>query len=54
MKGNIRSEGPIINMFVYPFDKYVVNTYYVLGIDVSPGDAAVNKVPALMEPCYSI
>lgn len=35
-------------MFVHPFSKYVVNIHYVLGIDVSPGDAAVNKTKFLL------
>lgn len=41
VKGSIRSEA--CNKHVHSISRYIVSIYYVLGIDISPGDAAVNR-----------
>lgn len=47
---------PVINMFVHPLGKYVVNIYCVLGIDVSLGGCPSKQKFLLLRkvPCYNI
>ena len=47
LKGKIRSEG-IINIFIHPFSKYVLNLDFVLSTDTSPGAAVVNRIKFLL------
>lgn len=37
-------------MFIYPFSKYILDIYYVLGTDINYGtDSKQKEVPALMD-----